>query len=145
VKQILIAQRDRIIWILFVCAILINVIGGLGAQAPVTFERLLKSDSEPQNWLTYSGSLSGNRYSLLKQITTENVKNLELQWVNQVQSRADRDKWEATPLVVDGVMYTVRPPNEVVLIILLCYTAFARLARTGRKSNHSNDLPAVKD
>jgi len=31
-----------------------------------------------------------------------------------------------------------------VLSISVCYTAFARLARPGRKSNHSNELPAVK-
>jgi alcohol dehydrogenase (cytochrome c) len=86
------------------------------AQSPVSFDRLLRASSEPQNWLTYSGSLSGQRYSLLTEINPGNVKNLELQWVNQVTTRADRDKWEATPLVVDGVLYTVRPPNEVVAI-----------------------------
>jgi glucose dehydrogenase len=52
----------------------------------------------------------------LKQITPDNVKNLELQWVNQVQSRGNIDKWEATPLVVDGIMYTVRPPNEIFVL-----------------------------
>jgi alcohol dehydrogenase (cytochrome c) len=116
VKHTPVAKRARIFGTILLCAALVSAVGVLGAQAPVTFERLLKSDSEPQNWLTYSGSLSGNRYSLLKQITPDNVKNLELQWVNQVLSRGDRDKWEATPLVVEGVMYTVRPPNEVVAL-----------------------------
>jgi hypothetical protein len=55
-------------------------------------------------------------YSTLSQITTDNVKNLELQWVLQVQQRGNSDKWEASPLVVDGVMYTVRPPNDVVAV-----------------------------
>ena len=48
--------------------------------------------------------------------TPANVKNLELQWVSQVLSRGNNDKWEASPLVVDGVIYTVRPPNEVVAL-----------------------------
>ena len=29
--------------------------------AQVTFERLLAADQEPQNWLTYSGTNSGER------------------------------------------------------------------------------------
>jgi len=29
----------------------------------LTYDRLLKSDAEPQNWLTYSGSYNGWRYS----------------------------------------------------------------------------------
>ena len=34
----------------------------------LTYERLLKAESEPQNWLTYSGSYNGWRYSKLDQI-----------------------------------------------------------------------------
>ena len=41
------------------------------------------------------------------------MKNLELQWVFQARSL---EKFEATPLVVDGVMYTVQPPNDVVAL-----------------------------
>src|SRR5688572_6909289 len=85
-------------------------------QAQVSFERILRADQEPQNWLTYSGSFMSQRHSPLTQITTENVKNLELQWVLQVRTLTGSDKFEATPLVVDGVMYTTRPPNEVVAL-----------------------------
>lgn len=87
------------------------------AQAPVTFERLLNAEKEPQNWLTYSGNMFGHRHSLLTQITPANVKNLELQWVFQTRGPAEaNEKFEATPLVVDGVMYTVLPPNHVVAL-----------------------------
>jgi alcohol dehydrogenase (cytochrome c) len=79
-------------------------------NAQVTPDRLIHSDREPQNWLTYSGSYSGQRYSLLDQITPRNAKNLELQWVFQARSL---EKFEATPLVVDGVMYLVEAPNHV--------------------------------
>jgi alcohol dehydrogenase (cytochrome c) len=88
-----------------------------GAQTRnVTSERLLKAASEPHNWLTYSGAYNGQRYTPLAQITAANVKNLELQWVFQVRSLGGNDKFEATPLVVDGVMYTVSPPNDVVAL-----------------------------
>src|ERR1700757_2909661 len=78
---------------------------------PVPFERILRSNQEPQNWLTYSGNLNSQRYSGLTQITPANVKNLELKWMFQARSL---EKFEATPLVVDGVMYTVQAPNDVV-------------------------------
>jgi alcohol dehydrogenase (cytochrome c) len=86
------------------------------AQAQVTSDRILKAEQEPGNWLTYSGSYKSQRYSPLTQITQANVKNLELQWVFQVRSLGASDKFEATPLVVDGVMYTVSPPNDVVAL-----------------------------
>jgi alcohol dehydrogenase (cytochrome c) len=89
--------------------------GGLHAQ--VTSQRLLNTEAEPQNWLLYQGAYDGHRHSELKQITPANVKNLELQWIWQVRSRAGAaEKFEATPLVVDGVMYTVSPPNDVVAL-----------------------------
>jgi alcohol dehydrogenase (cytochrome c) len=87
------------------------------AQQPVTFDRLLHADREPQNWLTYSGGLFSLRHTLLTQITPANVRNLELQWVFQTRGPAEPvEKSEATPLVVDGVMYTVLSPNHVVAL-----------------------------
>src|SRR5690349_6057292 len=82
-------------------------------RAQVTSERLLHASDEPQNWLTYSGSYASQRYSLLKQIDPSNVKNLELKWVFQAQSL---QKFETTPLVVDGVMYLTQSPNDVVAL-----------------------------
>src|SRR5579871_6031 len=83
------------------------------AAAQVPFERVAKSQQEPQNWLTYSGGHMSQRHSLLSQITPDNVKNLELQWVFQARSL---EKFEATPLVVDGIMYTVQAPNDVMAV-----------------------------
>ena len=79
----------------------------------VTFDRILAADKEPQNWLTYSGSVLGQRYSLLDEITPDNVKNLELQWIFQASSL---EKFEATSLVVDGVLYTVQAPNDIIAL-----------------------------
>jgi alcohol dehydrogenase (cytochrome c) len=82
-------------------------------QAQVTFERILRADQEPHNWLTYSGTVLSQRHSQLRQITPQNVANLELQWVFQSRSL---EKYEATSLVVDGVLYTVQAPNDVVAL-----------------------------
>jgi alcohol dehydrogenase (cytochrome c) len=92
---------------------LLSLAGALSAQSPVTFDRILNADKEPQNWLSYSGTTRSQRYSLLTQITPDNVKNLELQWVFQSRSL---EKYESTPLVVDGVMYTVQNPDDVVAL-----------------------------
>src|SRR5215813_7536660 len=80
-------------------------------QAQVTDQRLLHAPEEPQNWFTYSGSYLSQRFSTLAAITPENVKDLELKWMFQARSL---EKFEATPLVVDGVLYTVQAPNDVV-------------------------------
>ena len=89
----------------------ITITGSLFAQ--VSFDRIIRADKEPHNWLTYSGGVQSQRYSALTQITPENVKNLELQWVYQARSL---EKFEATSLVVDGVLYTVQAPNDVIAL-----------------------------
>src|SRR5947207_11409051 len=94
------------------------VAGTISAQQ-VPFERILNANKEPQNWLTYGGTFFNQRYSLLNQITTDNAKNLELQWVLQVRSLDGTTKFEATPLVVDGVMYTVKPPSPAYEVVAL--------------------------
>ncbi len=87
--------------------------GALSLQAQVPYERILRSNQEPQNWLTHSGNYNSQRYSTLSQITPENVKNMELQWIFQARSL---EKFEATPIVVDGIMYTVEAPNNIVAL-----------------------------
>ena len=79
----------------------------------VPYDRIQNSAKEPNNWLTYSGNYNSQRYSTLNQITPANVKNLELQWVFQSKSL---EKYEATPLVIDGIMYTVQDPDDVIAL-----------------------------
>jgi len=75
------------------------------------YERILKArEAEPHNWITYYGGYDGQRYSLLDQINASNVKSLTPAWVFQagtvgMQSGAGTYSMEASPIVVDGVMY----------------------------------------
>ncbi len=85
----------------------------------VPYTRLLAASQEPQNWLTYSGGYAGHRYSLLKQIDSRNVRDLNVRWVFQ---SGVPGKFEATPIVIDGVMYVTGAENHV----------WALDARTGR-------------
>ncbi len=45
-----------------ICMLLL-IVGGVFVEthAQVTFERLVNSSKEPQNWLTYSGNYAGRR------------------------------------------------------------------------------------
>lgn len=85
----------------------------IAVQAQVTSEHLLRSADDAQNWLMYSGTYSSQRYSRLRQITAANVKTLEQKWVFQAESL---EKFEATPLVVDGIMYVTQAPSDVVAL-----------------------------
>ena len=100
----------------------------LDAQVP--YDRLVRSTQEPQNWLTHSGNYNSQRYSTLSQITTENVNNLELRWIFQTRSL---EKFEATPLVVDGILYTVEAPNNVVALDAATGASSGRLLTRRRK------------
>jgi alcohol dehydrogenase (cytochrome c) len=82
-------------------------------NAQVTDRRLTNAAQEPQNWLTYSGTYFSQRYSTLNQITPANAKNLELKWMHQTRLAGT---WQATPLVVDGVMYVTQRVNDVIAL-----------------------------
>lgn len=81
--------------------------------AQVSYDRLLHAADTPQDWLNYSGGYLSQRYSALDEITPQNVSNLEQKWVFQARSL---EKFEATPLVVADVMYTVQAPNDIVAL-----------------------------
>ena len=63
---------------------------------------LANAAEHPEQWLTHGLNYNEDRYSLLTQITKDNVKDLGLAWVTDLGSKRGL---EATPLVSDGVMY----------------------------------------
>lgn len=70
--------------------------------AQVDGQRILQADQEPGNWMSHGRTYDEQRYSPLVDITEKNIDQLGLAW------RFDFDTHrglEATPLVVDGVMY----------------------------------------
>ncbi len=72
--------------------------------ANVTAERLLAADREPQNWFTAGRDKDGSYYSPLKTIDADNVKQLGFAWAYDLGN--PRRGQEATPIVIDGIMYT---------------------------------------
>jgi alcohol dehydrogenase (cytochrome c) len=84
-----------------------------GAFAQVPYERILRADSEPANWLTYSGNYRGYRHSTLTQINRTNITRLKPAWTYQIR------RWgrlETSPIVVDGIVYITEHSQAVTAI-----------------------------
>jgi PQQ-dependent dehydrogenase (methanol/ethanol family) len=70
-----------------------------------------KLTQNPSNWATALGNYAGTRYSELKQITTENVKNLQPAWSFSTGILRGH---EGGPLVINDVVFIHTPfPNTV--------------------------------
>jgi len=78
-------------------------------------KRILKADSEPHNWLAHGRTYAEQRWSPLAKITTANVGQLGLAWSRDIKTRTARGV-EATPIVVDGVMYTTGAWSQVLAL-----------------------------
>ena len=100
------------------------------AGAPqVTFQDVRDGLKDPTRWLTYGGDYGSQRHSPLTQITPQNVTRLVPQWAFQTDTLG---KFEATPIVLDGVIYITGPED----------LAWAIDARTGRQIwRYKRDLP----
>jgi quinohemoprotein ethanol dehydrogenase len=90
-----------------------------------------------KDWFTYGGSTFNQRYSTLDQINASNVSGLKGAWMTRLGSgRGAKYKFEADPLVVDGVMYIPTGNDDI----------FALDAKTGRKMwEYQSDIPQVND
>jgi PQQ-dependent dehydrogenase (methanol/ethanol family) len=88
--------------------------------AQVDGARIVAADDEPQNWLAHGRTYGEQRFSPLNQISTKNIGQLGLAWSYMTGTKRGL---EATPLVVDGVMYTTGSWSLV----------YALDARTGRE------------
>jgi len=92
---------------------LVPVIAVAATQAAwgqVSAERIRNADREPGNWLTYSRTYNGQRYTPLAEITAANVGRLRAAWTHQTQQPG---KFETSPIVIDGILYITEPGGEV--------------------------------
>lgn len=79
------------------------IAAGAGAQQALDAARIVNADKEPQNWLSYGRTYDEQRFSTLTKINDSNVRNLGLAWYFDTNTMRGL---EATPIVVDGVIYT---------------------------------------
>jgi quinohemoprotein ethanol dehydrogenase len=111
--------------VLLSCAVLALTFEAVAAEKPlarpanVDDTRLQNAAKEPQNWLIYGGGWSEQHYSPLKSIDATNVSRLKPAWSFDFDTYRGQ---EATPVVVDGVMYVSSAWSKV----------FALDAKTGK-------------
>ena len=83
------------------------VLGNIQNYTPVT-DAMLRNPS-PNDWLMIRHDYHANNYSPLKEITTANVKDLQLKWVWAMAEGQN----QPAPVVHDGVMFINNPTNIV--------------------------------
>ena len=70
--------------------------------AAVDMARLMNAAEEPEMWLSYGGSYDETRHSSLASVNGDTIQELGVGWVYTMDKPRGA---EATPIVVDGVMY----------------------------------------
>ena len=93
--------------------------------------RLRQADADTANWLTHGRTYSEQRNSPLKQINDTSIARLGLAWSVDMQTLHGL---EATPLVMDGVMYltgtwSIASQNSVI------FSSTGRRVRMRRRSS----------
>ncbi|MBV9893469.1 MAG: PQQ-binding-like beta-propeller repeat protein, partial [Chloroflexi bacterium] len=98
---------------------------------------LTTARSAGKDWITFGGSTFNERFSTLDQINTGNVAQLKGAWMTRLGSgRGAKYKFEADPIVVDGVMYIPTGNDDI----------FALDGKTGKKVwEYNSDIPQVND
>ena len=86
----------------------VSVPGEVKNYVPVT-PAMLKNPP-PEDWLIFGRNYQRHSYSPLKQITRDNVKNLQLKWIWAMN---DSGANQTTPIVHNGVIYLASPSNIV--------------------------------
>ncbi len=81
------------------------------ATSAIDAQAIVANANTTKNWLSYGLGYSNQRFSRLDQINTGNVDQLGLVWSYDLKSIHHAQ--EATPIVVDGVMYVSTPWNIV--------------------------------
>ena len=119
----------------YITSALFLILGSIAVSAQsagppqITYEDILAGLKDPTKWLTYHGTYDGQRHSPLTQITPENVGQLSAQWTFQT---GQLGAFQATPIVIDGVIYITGPNNN----------AWAIDARSGRQIwRYRRELP----
>src|SRR5581483_7053609 len=119
-------QTKLVFLMLFLCCVILLPVSdaqkksGATAAKKVDDAALRNADARTGDWLTHGRNYGETRFSPLKQINDGNVKNLGLAWSFDTETSRGL---EATPIVVDGVMYTTGSWSVV----------FAIDARTGKQ------------
>ena len=94
----------------------------LGVLVPLLSAVPAMAQSIPSgDWPFYGRDPGGSRYSPLSQVTPDNVARLQVAWIYRTGDSALRNRGrppqlEATPLVIEGMMYLSSPTGRVMAL-----------------------------
>src|SRR5579871_3928977 len=104
----------------------------LVAQQPRRVDEAALKDAgkNGEEWISYNVNWSEQRYSSLDQVNASNVSRLGLAWYTNIPAASGnpQNRQEGTPLVHDGVLYSIAPWSVV----------YAVDARTGKEIWHQD-------
>ncbi|HUG72439.1 MAG TPA: PQQ-dependent dehydrogenase, methanol/ethanol family [Steroidobacteraceae bacterium] len=99
---------------------LLVALSACGGKPPgnVDTERLNAAPSEPGQWLSLGRNWQADRFSPLTRISAETAAELGFAWEYEFRSRRGRVEHgqEATPLVIDGVIYASGPWGSAIAV-----------------------------
>jgi quinoprotein glucose dehydrogenase len=72
--------------------------------------------SDHATWNVYGGGPDNIRYSTLKQINRDNVKQLKVAWTFDTEDASIGSEMECNPIIVDGTLYATTPRSNVVAL-----------------------------
>ena len=80
------------------------------------------ANAADSGWTVYGADAGGTRYAPLKQITHENVGRLRVAWTYHTGALQpetalnEKAAFEATPILVDGLLYLTTPFNRIIAL-----------------------------
>jgi quinoprotein glucose dehydrogenase len=92
------------------------------AQSALSPRSPQSNPTKDGEWAYYGGDPGGSRFSPLTQINRTNVQNLKIAWIYHTGDVSDGSKhprrsgFEATPIMVDGVLYLSTAFNRVIAL-----------------------------
>src|SRR5688500_14798977 len=87
-----------------------------GFALPFLFLATVLGAQQNQDWPAYGGNPEGTRFSPLTQINRSNVGQLRVAWQFNPGELPPNTRFQAQPIVVAGVLYTVTPVSSVVAL-----------------------------
>ncbi len=75
-----------------------------------------QQDTSRRDWPAYGGDPAGTRYSPLTQINRSNVGRLQVAWQFDPGEGPPNGRFQAQPIVVNGILYSVTPDSSVVAL-----------------------------
>ena len=111
------------------------------AATPDELTPAIKTETEAfARWTRSQGDNGARRYSTLKQITKENVRDLTMAWT--YRSGDGAANIQCTPIIVDGLLYAPTPGRAIVAIDATTGIERWRKQMEAPRQTRAQDAPA---